>query len=148
MSFEISQSEADALIAMIKIRIDDTTHKYPDIGNSLRIPLISENRRHEFMLDITRSKIELNKGSFQNRARQTVILLRLCFGGQPHKNPDDTRISCPHLHSYKEGYADKWAIPLPEKIFFNPINQWQTLQEFMLLCNIINPPIIAKGLFT
>ncbi|KJU85379.1 prophage protein [Candidatus Magnetobacterium bavaricum] len=40
-----------------------------------------------------------------------IILLRLCFGGHPHRNPDDTEISSPHLHRYREGYADKWAYP-------------------------------------
>ncbi|MCH7679747.1 hypothetical protein IID10_10350, partial [candidate division KSB1 bacterium] len=75
-NFDILQSEADALIAMEKIKVNDDVHEYPDLGGSLRIPLTSEDRREEFMVDITRGKIEMAKGTLQNRASQGNILLR------------------------------------------------------------------------
>ncbi len=123
-------------------------NKFIHVGNSLRISLASEDRREEFMLDITRAKRELTKVTFQNRARQIIRLLRLDIGGSPHRNPDDKNVPCPHLHIYREGYHDKWAYPLPTEVFSNPSNQLQTLQDFMKYCNIVKPLKINKALFT
>ena len=75
----LTQSEADALIAMEKIKLDDSRWDYPGLGGSLRIPLISKDKRENFMLDISRGKIDLPKGTYQNRARQIIILVRLDF---------------------------------------------------------------------
>ncbi|MCH8956048.1 hypothetical protein IIA28_12140 [candidate division KSB1 bacterium] len=146
-NFDILQAEANALIAMKKIKVNDDIHEYPDLGGSLRIPLTSEDRREEFMVDITRGKIEIAKGTLQNRARQVIILLRLDYGGALHRNPDGEEIPCPHLHIYREGYGDKWAVPIPTHDFPNTHDHWQTLQDFMRYCNITDKPKITKGLF-
>lgn len=98
------------LLAMEKHRVDDTVFEYPDLGGALRIPLQSPDRRETFSLDITRSQVNLVKGTYQNRGRGVVILARLDFGGAPHRNPDDVEVPCPHLHIYREGYGDRWAI--------------------------------------
>jgi hypothetical protein len=143
----LTQSEADALIAMEKTKLDDNRWDYPSLGGSLRIPLISKDKRENFMLDISRGKIDLLKGKYQNRARQIIILVRLDFGGQPHQNPDEQEIQSPHLHIYREGYGDKWAIPLPKDKFPNISDLWQTLQDFMDFCNISETPNIERGLF-
>ena len=147
-NFDILQSEADALIAMEKIKVNDDVHEYPDLGGSLRIPLTSEDRREEFMVDITRGKIEIAKGTLQNRARQVIILLRLDYGGALHRNPDEEEIPCPHLHIYREGYGDKWAVPIPTQEFSDIHDHWQTLQDFLRYCNITDKPNITKGLFS
>lgn len=147
MDINLSQAEADALIAMHKHRLNNDNHNYPDLGGALRVPLVSGDKREEFMLDITRGRIELAKGTFQNRSRQVIVLIRIDVGGSPHRNPDDREILCPHIHIYKEGFGDKWAYPLPSGIFTNHADHWQTLHEFMRYCNIIEPPNIEKGLF-
>ena len=144
---DILQADADALIAMKKIKVNDEVHEYPDLGGSLRIPLTSEDKREEFMVDITRGKIEIAKGTLQNRARQVIILLRLDYDGALHRNPDGEEIPCPHLHIYREGYGDKWAVPIPTHDFPNTHDHWQTLQDFMRYCNITDKPKITKGLF-
>ena len=143
----LTQADADALIAMEKHRVDDQEWDYPALGGSIRVPLISPDKRENFFLDVTRGNINLSKATYQNRARVTVILLRLDLGGPPHRNPDDAEIPCPHLHIYREGYGDKWAIPAPNDIFTNTADLWQTLLEFMRHCNITQPPLIRKGLF-
>ena len=143
----LTQAEADALIAMEKHRIDDTRWDYPGLGGSISIPLISANKRENFMLDISRGRIDLLRGKYQNRARQVIVLVRLDFGGQPHRNPDDEEITSPHLHIYKEGFGYKWALPVPTEHFSNMSDLWQTLNDFMGFCNIIEPPIIERGLF-
>ena len=144
-NFDILQAEANALIAMKKIKVNDDIHEYPDLGGSLRIPLTSEDKREEFMVDITRGKIEIAKGTLQNRARQVIILLRLDYDGALHRNPDGEEIPCPHLHIYREGYGDKWAVPIPTHDFPNTHDHWQTLQDFMRYCNITDNPKSRKG---
>lgn len=144
----ITQTEADALIAMEKRRIDDTRWNYPGLGGAILIPLTSANKRENFMLDISRGRIDLLRGKYQNRARQVIVLVRHDFGGQPHRNPDDEEIPSPHLHIYREGFGYKWALPVPAEHFPNMSDLWQTLNDFMSFCNIIEQPIIERGLFT
>ena len=77
-----------------------------------------------------------------------VVLVRLDFGGAPHRNPDGKELACPHLHVYHEDYGDKWAMEIPKDKFPNLLALWQTLQDFMRYCSIIEPPFIQRGLFT
>lgn len=144
----LTQAEADALIAMEKHRIGDERSDFPMNGQSLSLPLQSPDRREQFLLDISRGRIDLLRGKYQNCARQVVVLVRLDFGGQPHRNPDDTEVPCPHLHVYREGYGHKWALPVPADRFPRTSDLWGTLEDFMRFCNITNPPIIERGLFT
>ncbi len=143
----LTQADANALIAMEKHRVDDQEWDYPALGGSIRVPLVSPDKRENFFLDVSRGNINLSKATYQNRARVTVILLRLDLGGPPHRNPDDAEIPCPHLHIYRENYGDKWAIHAPNDIFTDTTDLWQTLLEFMIYCKITQPPLIRKGLF-
>jgi uncharacterized protein DUF6978 len=58
------------------------------------------------------------------------------------------RIPCPHLHLYREGYGDRWAVPLPAERFSDAGDPWLLLLEFMQFVNITVPPDIRRGLFT
>jgi hypothetical protein len=89
----LTQGEADALIAIEKHRANDETHDYPGMGGSICLPLISGDKREDFLLDVSRGRIDLRKGTYQNRARQIIVLVRLDFGGQPHRNPDDVEVA-------------------------------------------------------
>lgn len=144
----LTQSEADALIAMEKHRVSDEGNDFPMQGESLSLPLQSVDKREQFLLDISRGRIDLMRGKYQNRVRQVVVLVRLDFGGPPHRNPDDTEVACPHLHVYREGYGYKWAEPAPVDRFPRIGDLWGTLDDFMLYCNITLPPLIERGLFT
>lgn len=144
----LTQSEADALIAMEKHRENDDTYDYPGMGGSITIPLVSPDKREDFLLDVTRGRIDLKKGTYQNRARHIVILVRLDFGGQPHRNPDDEEVASPHLHIYREGFGDKWAFPVPSDKFPNMNDLWLALEDFMRYCNVTEPPDIRRGLFS
>lgn len=144
---ELTQTEADLLIAIEKHCIENKSYLFPSLGGALAVPLQSFDKREHFFLDISRSRIDLRKGKYQNRVRQAVILLRLDFGGAPHRNPDGKEIGCPHLHIYREGYGDKWAAPVSEEDFSNLNDVWQTLQDFMKYCNITQQPNITKDLF-
>lgn len=143
----LTQAEADALIVMEKRRLDEQRHSYPTSG-SLVVPLQSVDKREQFLLDISRGRIDLLKGKYQTRARQVVVLVRLDFGGAPHRNPDDQEIGSPHLHLYREGYGDKWAVPVPIEHFPRTSDLWGTLEDFLRYCRVTNPPHIDQGLFT
>lgn len=143
----LPQADADALIAIEKHRVSDDRHDFPLGGQSLMLPLHSADRREMFMADISRGRIDLTRGKYQNRARQTVILVRLDFGGPPHRNPDGAELPCPHLHVYREGYGDKWAVSAPPDVFSNTSDLWVTLDEFFHYCNVTQPPHIERGLF-
>ena len=144
----LTQNEADALIAMEKHRADNNLYDFPSLGGFIPAPLRSSDRREQFLLDLSRGRIDLLKVKCQNRARQVVILLHLDLGGSPHRNPNGEEIPCPHLHVYREGYGDRWAIPVPADGFKNLADAWETLEDFMSYCNITQPPNIRKGLFT
>jgi len=143
---DLTQDEADAMIALPKRRANDNVAYYPDQGGSLIIPLTSTDKKENFLLDIKRSRIDLQKATYQNRARQTVILVRLDLGGAPHRNPDGDDVACPHIHVYREGYGDKWAGPVPAEKFADTRDLWQALVDFMRYCNITEPPNIQKGI--
>jgi hypothetical protein len=145
----LTQAEADLLIAMEKHRVDDERWQYPDFGGSLTIPLVSSDRRENFLLDLFRGRIDLLKGTYQNRSRQVIVLVRLDFGGQPHRNPDGEEIPAPHLHVFREGFGDKWAVPAPPDSFPHVgSNLWETLNDFMQFCNVTKQPLIQKGLWS
>jgi hypothetical protein len=144
---DLTQSEADALMAMEKVRADDNQYQYPTVG-ILNIPLMSRDHAERFLLDIRRARIDISKVTYQNRARHVIVLARLDLNGPPHRNPDREEIPCPHLHRYREGYADKWAYPLPQPPFTNPADLWQTLQQFLGFCNVTEPPRIERELFS
>jgi len=143
---QLTQAEADALMAMDKAKANDLTYAYPTSGGLLMVPLISVDGREEFVMDIRRGRIDLAKVTHQLRGRQVVLLIRLDLAGPTHTNPDAELVPCPHIHRYREGYADKWANPLPST-FTNPTDLWQTLQEFMSHCRVVDPPTLDRGLF-
>jgi len=144
----ITQVEADVLIAMPKIRTSDEPWNYPSLGGAISIPLVSPDKRENFLLDIRKGRIDLSKGSYQNRSRQVIILVRIDFGGSVHRNPDGAEVPCPHLHAYREGYGHKWAMPLPANLFPDAVDVMNLLDAFMRYCNIVEPPIIQRGLFS
>lgn len=144
----LTQSEADSLIAMEKHRASEDRSTFPMAGQSLILPLQSADKREQFVLDLSRGHIDLSKVKMQNRGRQVVVLVRLDLGGAPHRNPDDEEVSAPHLHVYREGYGDKWAVPVPADRFRDVSDVWKTLEDFLQFCNIAQPPYIERGLFT
>jgi len=144
----LTQAEADALIAMEKHRANEEYSDFPMGGQSLVLPLQSPDKREQFLLDLSRARIDLLKVKMQNRGRQVVVLVRLDLGGAPHRNPDGEEISVPHLHVYREGFGAKWAMAVPTDRFAATGDVSRTLEDFMRFCNITQPPHIERGLFT
>jgi len=146
MPLDITQQEAGLLLQMDKHYFDNERFVFTGLGDALRIPLFSGDKREEFTFDITRGRIELRKNTMQNRARKAIILARIDLGGSPHRNPDGEEVPCPHIHLHREGFGDKWATPLPDD-FTNSGDVQLTLNEFMEYCSIITRPVIQWGLF-
>ena len=152
----LTQSEADALIALQKKRTSNDTYNFPPYREILTIPIVSIDGRESFLLDINRKgSIRLTRCTYQERYRGIIILVRLDIDGPPHTNPEvaavplpyfipynGLTINCPHLHLYVEGYMDRWAIPAPANEFPNTTDLNKTLEDFFRYCKITEPPVI------
>ena len=142
----LSQVEADSLIALEKKRTDEKQWSF-NPGDRLAIPLTSIDGREHFILDINRFQIKITKATFQNRAKQVIVLMRLDLDGPLHRNPDGEEIPCPHLHFYREGFGTKWAIMAPLDKYPDTSNLFATFEAFMKDCSITLPPTFRVGLF-
>jgi len=155
----ITQNEAGHLLQIPKKRINNDRHQFPLGGAAISLPILSTDDREQFLIDINRGSIAL-KCTYQNRYQKTVVLVRVDLNGPPHTNPDVSEAPLPilrshvgktlpgkHLHLYVEGYMDKWAIPLPESKFTNQNDIFESLNDFFSYCNVVEPPIVQKGLF-
>ncbi len=155
------QNEADSLIAMPKKKAKNERYNFPLQGEDLVIPVVSIDERESFLIDINRGRIRLTKCSYQERHGGIIVLVRLDVDGPAHTNPEVQKtpqaylapyngltLSSPHLHVYVEGFMDKWAIPAPNDKFPRTNDLYSTLQDFFRFCNIIEPPVVQRGLFT
>ena len=87
---------------------------------------------------IKRGKRNINKCSFNVVYNKSIILLRLDIEpGRIHQNPDGQDVPNPHLHIYREGYDDRYAIPAPES-FVDMGNLAQALYDLLGYSNVIN----------
>jgi hypothetical protein len=141
----LTQADADVLIAMRKSFVErGAISLAPGVDSTY--DLVGDDRQERFLLDLWRGTFRLSKFRFQERARKVIVLVRLDVDGSPHTNPDGLRIGGTHLHRYREGYEDKWAVPLDRALFTNPANAVRTLGEFCAYCNIAAVPAIQDGL--
>src|SRR5271163_2023242 len=138
----LTQAEVEKLMSMEKRAVDEKEWLFPSPGDRVAIPLTSLDKRESFMLDVTRAQIKLTKATYQNRARSAIILMWLDLDGPLHRNPDGVEIPCPHLHIYREGYGDKWAVAAPTDRYTNTLDLYSTFEAFMQHCNITDPPRI------
>ena len=143
----LTQAEADVLMAVPKVRIDDIVWNYPLFGGTISVPLASGDKEN-FLLDISRSQIDLFKGKYQNRGRQVVVLIRLDFGGAPHRNPDGAEVRVHTCICTGKGMGTNGQLPLPADLFSDTADGMNLLDAFMRYCKIIEPPIIQRGLFS
>ncbi len=145
----ITQLEADTLIKIEKNVLSDKFFIFPNSLESGKehIPLISIDEKEEFILTIARKQLILEKQNHLLRVRKAIVLLRLDINSSPHRNPDDQEVSGTHLHIYKEGFSDKWAVEVPLDKFSNLHDMYQTCTDFMNYCNINKKPNFQKDLF-
>lgn len=142
----LTQSDAETLLRMDKVPATRDAVRFPDLGGRIEVPLMSRDERERFSLDISRKRIALTT-SYQTRGRQVIVLARLDFTA-PHRNPDGSEVGVPHLHLYREGYGDKWAMAVPDGLLAKPDDAWQVLLDFMAYCGVVESPNIVRGLFS
>lgn len=144
----LTQIEADDLIHMEKICDTTVTYQFPFQGESLHVPLTSIDGKEQFLIDVYKGRINVKKVKYQNRAHKSVILVRVDVEGSPHENPDGSIIPCPHIHVYREGFADKWAELLDGKNFGfknlgDPLQVWDCFLDFV---NVTTRPSMVPTL--
>ena len=130
MSVFLTQAEADILLSMEKHRADDERRRLPDTGGGLTVPLISVDRAELFHLDIRRGRMNLAKGTMQNRARTTAVLARIDVGGAPHRNPDGEEPRAPTFIYIEKDTVIVGRFQLSVEEFADPSDHWQTLLDF------------------
>lgn len=136
----LSTTEFNTLLGKIKV-FEDTSPIVLD--GKINRHLKSTTSNDDFVLNIDRGRINLNKVKYQGRHKSTnTIMLRIDTAGPRHQNPDGEYIDCPHIHIYKENYGDKWAFPLDKNIFQNQSNLSNLLMDFLLYFNVENIPKI------
>ena len=145
---ELTQAEANHLLALDKVAANTRHRVYPGIGGKVEVPLQSTNGHEAFLLNINRGRVLQAKVTYQTRARSVIVLARLDFGAE-HRNPDGAIVGSPHLHLYRERFADKWAYELPASAathgFAAPPagsdpNTW--FDSFLAFCRIRNQDIV------
>jgi hypothetical protein len=143
----LTQVEADRLMQVVKhfVRPPASISIPPGVDDTYE--LASPDGRETFLLDVWRGTIRLTKARFQNRARVTVVLVRLDIDGAPHTNPDGQRLPGTHLHVFREGYDDRWAYPADTTTFKLLTDPDTTFQDFCSFCKIESPPPI-QGVIT
>lgn len=148
MADELTQAEADALLAMSKRRADDVVRDMPGLGDKISVPLVSVDGREQFLFDLHQARLVLTKVKYQTRARTSIILARLDLGGAPHCNPDGQDVGVPHLHLYREGYGDKWAVDVPLDMFSDTSNKLKVMEDFLNYCNVLEHPLLRPNLWS
>ncbi len=143
----LTQQEADALLTMLKVPEVGDPAPFPGPGQDLEIRLLSKDTRESFLLNLRRNRFELGRATYQTRARVVVVLARLDLHRAPHRNPDGIEVSGTHLHVYRHGFGDRWALEIPNEAFPDPGDVWHSFHDFLKFCNITEDLPINRGLF-
>ena len=116
MAVVLTQEEAEELLKMLK-RCVLKVLNFPSLGKRADFDVTGINDKSEkFIISVNRKNKEAHKVSFVARYRQgDVRLLSLDLNpSEKHTNPEDCGgevIEGTHLHIYREGFHDKYAIP-------------------------------------
>jgi len=141
----LTQTEADALLGLPKEFLDRTPLLVPPGADPTR-ELVSAEGRESFLFDVHRGTLRLTKIKYQTRGRRIYVLARIDVDGAPHTNPDGGKVGPTHLHVYREGFEDKWAVELDPAIFTTPTDLGQAYVDFCRFCNISDPPPLQAGI--
>lgn len=101
--------------------------------------MISSDGKYSFIVDVNRKGYInfLKKCTYQGRYQKDVTLLRLDIDGPEHTNPDGSILPRTHLHIYREGFGDRFAIAVPPEIK-NTDDLIETLIEFLEYFSVSN----------
>ncbi|MCL1949137.1 MAG: hypothetical protein FWF59_05350 [Turicibacter sp.] len=136
------------LLKIPKEFIDNSMIDMPEIGGKVRRFIRAKETPVDFILDITRGRInEVNITYFIRQDNQNKKLLRLDITDKLHINPDGEHIRAPHIHLADEGWDLKWAYPLDnakvKHIFSNRDDMIALLQDLLKYFTVENIPLIV-----
>ena len=117
-------------------------------GQSLVVPLQSAVKREQFLLDLSRGRIDLLKVKMQNRGRQVWCLCGSIWAVHLTGTRMAKRFPYRTCTSIARDTGDKWAVAVPSDRFTSNDRCLAHVGEFMRFCNITQPPHIERGLFT
>lgn len=141
----LDQNTVDHLLLLVKVLTDASTIVFPTFGTGIVLEATDRDRTERFKIDVQRKgKKKRTKCTYQMRYVQTEILVRVDIDGPPHENPDGEEVPCPHIHIYREGYADRWARPLPLNDFPSVADLVATLKDFLRYCKFENIPSVQR----
>jgi len=140
----LTDLEARRLLDAVKALVSTKPIVFPPLQSYITLEATSARTNDRFQIDVQRKTLNVKKCTYQTRYKKSINLLRIDIEGPPHPNPDGTEIPCPHIHIYREGYDDKWAYPLPDKIITEPNDLVQVLIDFLEYNNIINAPNVIS----
>jgi hypothetical protein len=152
----LTQTESDYLKNLQKRKKTNERLSFPPAGKFLIIPIISLDELENFLIDIHRGRRNFAKCTYQERCRESIVLVRVDINGSQHPNPEATTvplqilepyngkiIDCPHMHLYIEGFSDRWAIPIPVDKFSNTDDLIKSLTDFLNYCNVVDKPSVG-----
>lgn len=145
---DLSTEQAWDLIKKRKTFLDSRPIKLPSGGKHHRL-LMGDSVRERFKLSMIRAPSGRSKLTFHKMDSANTPLLRLDLGDHvpTHVNPDKTSVRGPHLHIYREGYGDAWAVPLTSHHEFSGVcDVGGALNELCEFCNIANPPPVQLAM--
>lgn len=142
----LSQAEADLLMGAAKRLEESSLLYFPAPGEKASWTAVTIDGKEQLLFDVNRGRIRLRKCTYQERYQAMEILVRVDLDGPPHRNPDGIVVNCPHIHLYREGYADKWAEALPIDRFGDPTDLARTFRDFLEFCNVQEIPEIQASL--
>lgn len=138
-----------------KLYIHDTTKpiQFPMQGDILSLDVEAVDSNNIYLIDINKKYATLERVTFQDRFRKSIVLLRLDIGNKPHTNPDGNTIGGNHIHVYCDGFNDSFAFALDDPILneinpnfnlddFKTKNHQELFEAFSDFCNISNFPAI------
>ena len=148
----LSQEEADNLLGMPKQFVEDDPLEFTETMpmNYERL-LLSADRREQFILTVERGNRKRIRLKFQTRARKVIVLARLDLNGPDHRNPPESpyrpneRLSCPHIHVFREGFDDRIAFMLSDVhgLAIEDANDGvRCLEDFLNFCRVEKLPKI------
>lgn len=141
MNTSLSQFEADRLIELLKRCVDYAIY-IPVHGERADYQVVDIDTSNEaFIAIINRQSNFCEKCSFVLRYKKAnEILLRLDVGcTAKHTNPDGTIVEGPHIHRYREGFDEKFAMPID----FTSTTLEDDLRHFLDIANIEEPQRIG-----
>lgn len=134
----LTQVVADEMLEELKRISNPSEFAFPHQNEIKQMVLSGHDSKRRYIIDVNRKgQIRVSKCTYQNRVNSNIVLLRLDIDGPDHQNPDGKMLSRNHLHIYREGYGDRWAIEVPS-CFIDSNDLIQTLINFLEYCKTTN----------